>query len=254
MERTIYALEAPGLHGDGAPENSVEALAALYLEVVRGHRPGGPYFLCGWSFGGVVAYEMARLLVERGERVGLLALIDSRAPGSTPVSSDPVDGRTLVEMLARELGGPSGDGAGRMTSGESPGPATDDPLERVVQKARERGLLPRDIGTQEIHRLLKVLRANFEALRGYLPGPYAGRVTLFRAAQATTIHPDPAFGWRELAAGGVDVHEVPGDHHSLIREPHVGVLVERLRGSLDAAGRAIGAGSERAGRSEDLGL
>src|SRR5207249_3914094 len=89
-ERTIYALEAPGLHGDGAPENSVEALAALYLEVVRGHRPGGPYFLCGWSFGGVVAYEMARLLVERGERVGLLALIDSRAPGSTPVSSDPV--------------------------------------------------------------------------------------------------------------------------------------------------------------------
>src|SRR5207245_35503 len=71
-DRPFCALEAQGLHGPEAPQTSVETLAARYVEAVRGHQPHGPYFLGGWSFGGVVAYEMACRLVKLGEPVALL--------------------------------------------------------------------------------------------------------------------------------------------------------------------------------------
>ena len=88
-----------------------------------------------------------------------------------------------------------------------------------------------------------MLRANLKALRSYLPGPYPGRVTLFRAAEAAAQPPDPTFGWRGLAAGGVEVHEVPGDHDTMVREPHVRVLAERLGAQLERAGHPMEPGT-----------
>ena len=236
-DRSFCALEAPGLHGSGTPETSVESLAARYVEALRRHQPHGPYFLGGWSFGGVVAYEMACRLAKLGEPVALLALIDSRAPGSLPASAAPVEGTSLVAMLARELGGASG-GTGVIDgTGDLGLPETDSSIDRVLARARARGLLPPEIGQAEVRRLLEVLRANLRALHAYLPGSYPGPVTLFRAAGATAPQPDPTCGWRSLATGGVEVHEVPGDHYSIVREPHVRVLSDLLRTRLDDATR-----------------
>jgi len=231
-DRPFMALEAPGLEDGDTPETSVQALASKYSEALRKHQPRGPYSLGGWSFGGVVAFEMARRLAARGERVSLLALIDSRAPGSLPESSNPVDGSSLVAMLARELGGGSASG-----------------LDGVVERAKAEGLLPPEIRDAEVRRLLEVLRSNLKALRGYLPGIYPGRVTLFRAADATAHHRDPTLGWGEIAAGGVEVHQVPGDHYSMLREPHVHALAGELRARLQAAvagaSRAPSAGQKK---------
>ncbi len=228
-DRPFYALEAPGLHGDGTTQATVEALAVSYLDALREHQPRGPYFLGGWSFGGVVAYEIACRLARIGERVELLALIDSRAPGSLPASASPVHGSTLVAMLARELGGAPG-GANRPNPwADADGSTGDAPIDHLVERAKASGLLPAEIGPADIRRLVAVLRNNLNALRGYLPGGFPGRVTLYRAAEATEFHPDPTFGWRTLAAQGVEVHEVPGDHYSMVREPHVRVLAERIR-------------------------
>jgi len=225
-DRPFLALESPGLRDGAPPETSVVALAAQYFEAMREHQPRGPYFLGGWSFGGVVAYEMACRLAAQGEQVSLLALIDSHAPGSLPGSADPVDGSSLVAMLARELGGASADGNDLTAAGD---------LDRVVERAKARGLLPAEIGAAEVRRLVEVLRANLRALRGYLPGIYPGRVTLFRAADATAPHHDSTLGWGEIAAGGVEVHHVPGDHYSMLREPHVRTLAGKFRARLEAA-------------------
>src|SRR5207245_2599891 len=114
---------------------------------------------------------------------------------------------------------------------------TDPSIDRVLERARARGLLPPEISVAEARRLLEVLRANLRALHGYLPAGYPGLVTLFRSAGAAAPPPDPTYGWRPLATGGVEVHEVPGDHYSIVREPHVGVLSDLLRARLDEAAR-----------------
>ena len=71
-------------------------------------------------------------------------------------------------------------------------------------------------------------------MKKYTPGPYPGRVTLFRAAkQPAQYSLDPTLGWSGVTAG-VDVHEVPGHHGALVEEPQLSILVELLRARLDA--------------------
>src|SRR5689334_8043519 len=79
-ERPIHGIFANGLNGGELPPADMEVLARTYMEQVREVQPHGPYLLAGWSLGGVVAFEMARQLEAIGERVELLALIDSYAP------------------------------------------------------------------------------------------------------------------------------------------------------------------------------
>ena len=81
-DQPIYGIEARGLYDNHPPDTSVEEMAAHYLAVVRVAWPKGPYALAGFSFGGVVAFEMARQLVASGARVALLALLDAPALGA----------------------------------------------------------------------------------------------------------------------------------------------------------------------------
>lgn len=84
--------------------------------------------------------------------------------------------------------------------------------------------------------LRNAVAANTQAYREYVPRVYPGRVTLFRALQplvGSTCESD--MGWRRLAGGGLEIHEVPGDHISVIAEPHVRILAEQLKICLDKA-------------------
>jgi hypothetical protein len=80
-------------------------------------------------------------------------------------------------------------------------------------------------------RYLRVREADHEANREYVPKPYSGRVTLFRASrQPLGCYPDPKLGWGSLVKGELEIHEIPGSHsHTLVREPHVRVVVEKLK-------------------------
>ena len=86
----------------------------------------------------------------------------------------------------------------------------------------------------------KVERANTEALREYTPRLYPGRIVLFRAARlAAQHHGDPCLGWEGVAAGGIEVREIPGERPTIMEEPSARLLADRLREDLEAA-RAIG--------------
>jgi len=70
--------------------------------------------------------------------------------------------------------------------------------------------------------------------------PYPGRVVLLRcAATLAGASPEPTLGWEALATGGVDVHWMPGDHGSLVFEPHAAAVADCLRARLGAAGRLL---------------
>lgn len=85
-EQPFYALQAAGLDGQHTPHTTVEAMATAYVAAIRSVQPEGPYFLGGHSFGGEIALAMAWQLQEAGERVALLALLDSYAPGALPAA------------------------------------------------------------------------------------------------------------------------------------------------------------------------
>jgi thioesterase domain-containing protein len=80
--------------------------------------------------------------------------------------------------------------------------------------------------------------AFLRALASYVPNPYPGRIDLFRAAeQPVGVVSDRTMGWGAVAAGGIDVHDVPGGHHTLVEEPHVNALGAAFQAALDASHR-----------------
>ncbi len=85
----VFGFEAPGFDGFDEPAGSIRELAEVHTATLRAARPHGPYRLLGWSLGGVVAFEMARLLAAEGEEVPLLVVIDAALPGTQPFPPGP---------------------------------------------------------------------------------------------------------------------------------------------------------------------
>ncbi|HEX3871757.1 MAG TPA: SDR family NAD(P)-dependent oxidoreductase, partial [Pirellulales bacterium] len=79
-DRPVYAVTARGLSGVHEPHRSMEAMIADYAEAIRKVQPQGPYNLVGWSMGGIYAHALAYYLVQQGDRIGALALLDTPLP------------------------------------------------------------------------------------------------------------------------------------------------------------------------------
>lgn len=209
----VYGVRAQGLEPGETHAGSIESLAAVYLEAVRTRQPSGPYRLAGHSFGGVVVYEMAQQLLARNEQVEQLVLMDSPGPGQMPVSlGSPEESQEYFRRMAPEL---FRDLFLRPTGRE-------DSLET---------LLPRS----EV--FLRVFQENAAAMFAYAPRPYPGRLVFFHARERdATNPPHPELAWIPLATEGVEVHIVPGNHVTMLAEPHVRSLAKKLRGALEEQG------------------
>ena len=193
-DQPFYALQARGLDGRSEPFTDLEEMAAEYVRAIRTVQPEGPYRLAGWSFGGAVAFEMARQLRASGARVDLLALLDSWSPSISAATE-------MTEAEVRDL------------------------------VMRDLGPAARGISRGQLERILGVYQAHLEALHRYRPEPWLDEtvfVTLFQAELSTGLPQVPANGWDELFLGDIEVCRVPGDHYSMLARPLVGVLAERL--------------------------
>ncbi|HSF38826.1 MAG TPA: AMP-binding protein, partial [Thermoanaerobaculia bacterium] len=212
-ERPVYALQ------DVAPpdaERSLSNLAAAYLREVRSVQPAGPYHLAGWSFGGRVAFEMARQLREAGQEIAFLGMLDTGLV-TPPAEAEKDDAALLLEVV----------GDVPMDLDELRRAA--DPVEALVERAREAGLLPSDFAPAAARRILELVKAHLRIARTDRPQPYLGRVTFFAAAeQPPEAGDDPAHGWGEVA-GEIEVHRVPGSHTTMIYD---GENVRVLGGSV----------------------
>jgi len=256
-DRPFYGLEAAGLDGRREPVGRLEDMAARYVEAVRTAQPAGPYHLGGWSLGGLVAFEMARQLHDQGHEVATVALFDSQAPAA----DRRVDPETLalagqlrelgagIEALgllesaedavalaevARELALGFGGDVGRLFDHMRRLPA-EEQREAILRYFGIDRVYHLEAGPERVARLWDVLRANFLAGARYAPGPYAGRVTLYRAgARRLDRRADPTMGWARLAAGGVTTHAIPGDHATILKSPGVEALAATLRAELKA--------------------
>src|SRR4029077_8750398 len=99
-DQPVYGLQARPLGGESqAPHPTIEEMAAEYLEAVRSLQPAGPYLLAGYSFGAVVAFEMARQLTGAGEEVAMLALLDEMVPAGDETAD--VDTASVIADFLR---------------------------------------------------------------------------------------------------------------------------------------------------------
>lgn len=234
-EQPFYGLQATAAGAD----SSVEGMASRYLEAVRKVQPGGPYLLGGWSFGGLIAFEMARQFQELGQEVALLALFDSIAPGfidrsaylDVPDANDPA-------QVARFISGTMGNDPGTALLDDRERHTPAEQLQRAFEQAKQERAVPAEIELPEFLVWLAGLRQGMLAEREYLPPTYAGRLTLFKARELSShseslreqLARDPTYGWGRLCSQGVEPHFVPGSHHTIILEPNVSALAEQLKG------------------------
>lgn len=208
-DQPFYALQPQGLDGKQECLTSVPDMAARYLKEIRRVQPEGPYRIGGYSFGGLVAYEMAQRLEAQGEQVALLALFDTY-PGQD--ESRGAQLKSLMSLPIKErLGFIAKKGSFVLMT---------------LRKRIELRLLPRA--------LRNVRQACSKAAGKYEIQPYNGRVTLFRVREksADTLN-DPYAIWWRVAREGVELREISGDHLSLLKEPQVRFLAQELADSLN---------------------
>lgn len=235
-DQPFYALQAQGLDGKQAPRTSVKEMATHYIEEIRRVQPEGPYWIGGYSFGGWVAFEIARQLREQGQEIALLAIIDTAAPGYHKPTSISDDGKpkTFLDRSLFHL---------RKLLKLS--------LQDQLAYLWERLLWHLTIGKLSIFykiylrylrrspqdlRLLDVAAANNQAAKSYIPQAYPGQLTLFRATdKAAGFGNDPDMGWTQLATGGVKICEISGSHIQIMEEPQVGYVAEKFKLYLDKA-------------------
>jgi pyochelin synthetase len=215
-DQPFYGFECAGIDSRREPLDSAEAMASEYVAALREVQPHGPYFLGGWSVGGVLAYEMAVQLRELGEPVGLLALIDSGVLYAcallTALFSKGETG--ILDIL-------------RMRSS--------DQLSEFRERSAAARLIPNEADEELATRIMHLFVANMMAVMNYRPRPFDGTVTLFQAAEAI-VKPRFAPG-REWGRSLTDLEiiEVPGSHLTMVQDPHVKALAQQLRRSLDIA-------------------
>ncbi|MBZ4336684.1 non-ribosomal peptide synthetase, partial [Corallococcus sp. AS-1-12] len=227
----VYGLQSRGLDGRPVAE-SIEEMAALYLEAIRTVQPHGPYQLGGWSLGGVIAYEMARRLREAGEAVDLLALIDAHLHGLTK----PAQAETQLDAEARArlaFAHATATAFGQHLSVPDEALAQDDDamLGHLLQEGLRARILDVHSGPAQLRALFNVFRANLFAHEKYVPQPYDGSALLLSATTVAAGTPRHR-GWEPLVRGDLQVHDVPGGHHELMQDPHLGPVVELLQEAL----------------------
>ncbi|MFP2932031.1 alpha/beta fold hydrolase, partial [Pyxidicoccus sp. 3LG] len=234
-DQPVYGLQSQGLDGQQPPLCTLEEMAALYVEAIRTVQPHGPYQLGGWSLGGVVAFEMARQLEARGEKVDVLALIDPSPATADRVKTDTEDRAQLAALFARDQAQLSAN-APWMPEAQVIDQGADAILQHLLDAGRAAGLLVPEVGLPQLRTLFEVFASNTRALKHYVPRAISGRVTLLRASEGVQ-DAAPDRGWAALAAGGLEPRDVPGNHYTVLRAPGVQVLAELLSALLEEARR-----------------
>ncbi|WP_420811521.1 amino acid adenylation domain-containing protein [Myxococcus stipitatus] len=233
--RPIHGFSASGLDGGELPPASVEILARDYLSQLRVVQPHGPYLLAGWSFGGLVAYEMARRLQSQGEQVEMLVMVDSHAPRPEPRPMP--DELSQLVSFSHTLGLPwqslplDPERLRRLAGRER--------LAYLLEQARDASMgLDMDVDTAE--RLFALHQRLTAAQLTYVPtgASYEGSTVLIKAATSLSgVKVADDLGWSAWLASAPTVHEAPGNHYTMLRAPHVTTLAELFARLLESLKR-----------------
>ncbi|MGA7829949.1 MAG: condensation domain-containing protein [Terracidiphilus sp.] len=222
-DHPVYGIQAQSLLAGKPALLRIEDQAAFYLDEIRKIQPKGPYYFLGYSFGGMVALEIAHQLQELGEQVALLGMLDSRQLNCIAMAQKDDDVLARIDRrIARFLGNV------RSLSVKEMGAYLCDKL--LTRTLRRIYGIAVAFGFRSVPSYMKSTNdISWIAAMNYRQRIWSGKITLFR----TSVQPDPRLpmdlGWTSYARGGVEVYELPGDHDLIFREPNIQVMADQLR-------------------------
>lgn len=225
-ELSIYGFRSSGLENGEDLFLSVEEMANNYLGLMEKIQPEGPYYLIGASAGGLIVYEMAQQLMENGEQVALLALIDSPDPlKMVEFQSDldilqffcgtifqmPIESKIMLKLNEIER------------------------LDFILDHAKRNHFLPTNYQVEHLHRLFSVFSANAYAIARYKPKPFSGLCWYIKAEEKSSLVDfEHELIWGSLCQR-FRLKISPGDHMTLLEEPNVDILAKYIEEALQAA-------------------
>ncbi|RII13773.1 Linear gramicidin synthase subunit D [Streptomyces sp. YIM 130001] len=221
-DRPLYGLQARGLDGTDVLPASLSEMAADYLEHVRSVRPTGPYHLLGWSFGGLVAHEMAVQLQADGEQVATLSVLDafpsppSALPDGEPSDGGPVAGQDVLAMVLEFFGYDRSAWAGETLT-----------YPRFVQIAHGQEGLLASFDEEQVAAVARIFSNNATLSRDHRPGRFEGDLLMFLARESAPEVAEEQ--WRPLVDGEVELHEVDCSHGEMGRPQPLGEIGRTLR-------------------------
>ena len=246
-DQPFYGLHAPDLSGRENKWGTVEAIAAHYLAALQTVQSQGPYLLGGWSAGGIIAFEMAQQLQRQGQEVGLLALLDTSPPSvqmrekALEENVDLGDGGVAKELIHHFK---------ITTPDDFDQREPEEQLVYALAQTKKIHAMPEDTSIELARRSVRTIMLVKHIVHLYVAKAYPHHIDYLAGTQRDPI-PDASLEqtassdkgeeradrrlqrWRELATGGMDVHLVPGDHQTLVEEPHVQGLAQALRQCID---------------------
>ncbi len=201
----VHGMQSKGIDGTEEPFDRIEDMAKFHLDAIRQVQPHGPYLLAGYSLGGLVTFEMARQLAAAGEKVALLAMLDSYP--DIRYLSFAQRARLMTRLTTRRAST-----AMKLPVGEA--------LSLIVRPSRRRSTAPRvsyqlPVDVSLSPAMQRTRECAYLALTRYKPQFYAGKVKFVRAEIPTDFPADPAAVWAHLAEK-FEVETVPGDHLEII--------------------------------------
>ena len=229
-ERPFYGIQARGIEPGDEMYASIEEMAMDYVQAIRNIQPKGPYLLSGWSFGGTVAFEMARILEQAGETVPYLLMIDSPSPFIDSYEKDEVE--FLLERL-RSAAGLALDDVYQQNSREA----------RMLYLFKEQklaGMFAPDMDINDAELRLKIHMHHNEILCQYRPaGSFNGKIIFFKPTETIpfdTKMQKPIPAWEAFAGAGIEVHEAPGNHFNMFSPTNTPVLAKKMKECIERTG------------------
>ncbi len=230
-EQQVYGLQAKGLNGVDEPLSRMEDIAAHYVSSIMAQNPTGPYALAGYSFGGIIAYEMARQFAVLNKEVRMLGMFDTyayRTPHYDPLLVKYVKrgmyfGRKIWHAMLFK------DGFMKTITTRA----------KAVERGAVRLLWKLKFGTEQKQTGFfgyshKIDEMNNKAQKHYRIMPYDISIELFRAETRSFYLDDYVYmGWKPYALKGVNIHNVPGEHNTIFKEPNDKEFAHILQACLD---------------------
>jgi len=221
QEQPFYGLESQGLEEGQEPFEQVEQMATHYIQVIQTVQPEGPYLIGGWCFGGAVAFEMAQQLRTQGQEVAFLGMID------TPVTFELLDEHKndvsfFVRLLKRNV--PHLPDYQKQIQHFD----EEEQLKQLIEQTKLVEQLPADFELQQAKRMMNVFRGHLIAASTYQPQLYPGKTTFLQASEGDAAQGDETLGWHFVTKHNMELYWMPGNHISMVMEPNVQQLAEKL--------------------------
>ena len=229
LDQPVYGVQSQALLSGQPALLRLQDMAAYYLAEIRKLQPRGPYQLLGYSFGGTVVLEMARQLRAAGETVALLGMLDAK---TLEYEQQLAQTRSVQARLERRVKRFHGNTV-RLTLSQRTAYLLDKVKTRTI---RYLCMAAAALRFRRVPAFLKsAYDINFVAIRNHRLRPYDGKLVLFRAQEQEFAEGPYDLGWGKIFGGGVEVHDLPGDHDRIFLEPNIDALATSLRSVLQNA-------------------